>query len=250
MLRSHCPGRKRASFSGLRQNCRPKTVHPRCLVTSLLPYPGVRRHFYSPCTGHPLPPRGCNKDRTQPPPDKCFRCRSGQDSDPRRRGRQGKRWDGRRSPSTELQPWVTSRQNPRVFLGRGGGLGRLEAGAPRIPREERGGENVRAQEWALETAGGSPPPSAPSCPLSSRPVISRCVHARARTHIHTPPHPRGKEQPQAADRRLPGPGVADVHTILMGKCLTMNRLPGPVLTGEHHSESSISLKISSDTASK
>ena len=131
------------------------------------------------------------------------------------------------------------------------GLGGWRPGQHASPEKSWGGENVRAQEWALETAGGSPPPSTPSCPLSSRTVISRCVHAHTQTHTHTPPRPQGKDQPQAADRRLPGPGVADVHTILMGKKrLTMNRLPGPVPRGEHHSESSISLKISSDKASK
>lgn len=185
-LRSHCPGRKGASFSGPRQNRRPKTVHPRCLVTSLLPYPGVRWHFYSPCTGHPLPPRECNKDRTQPPPDKCFRRRSGQDSDPRRRGRQGKRRDGRRSPSAEL-PAVGHKQaepmglpGTRRWAWEAGGWGSTH------PQRRAGGENVHARERALETAGGSPPPSAPSCPLSSRTVISRYVHAHTQTHTHTP----------------------------------------------------------------
>ena len=60
--------------------------------------------------------------------------------------------------------------------------------------------------------------SAPSCPPSSRTVISRCEHARAHTHTHThTPHAWGKDQPQAAHRRLAGPGVADVHTVLSGE---------------------------------
>ena len=96
------PGQKGGQLLGTATELQAETVHPWSLVTSLLPYPGVWLHFYSPSTGHPLPLRECYKDRTQPQPDKCFRHRSGQDSDPRQRGTQGKCRDGRRSPSAEL----------------------------------------------------------------------------------------------------------------------------------------------------
>ena len=96
------PGQKGGQLLGTATELQAETVHPWSLVTSLLPYPGVWLHFYSPSTGHPLPLRECYKDRTQPQPDKCFRHWSGQDSDPRQRGTQGKRRDGRRSPSAEL----------------------------------------------------------------------------------------------------------------------------------------------------
>lgn len=66
-------------------------------------------------------------------------------------------------------------QNPRVFLGRGW-AGRLERPGQCVSPEQSRGEERKCREWALGSAGGSPP-APPSCPPSSRTVISRCEHA-------------------------------------------------------------------------
>ena len=95
------------------------------------------------------------------------------------------------------------------------GLGGRRPGQRTSPERSTGRESAREQ--ALETAGGSPPP-APHRARRPPGLWSAGVNMHVHTHTHThTPHARGKDQPQAAHRRLAGPGVADVHTVLSGE---------------------------------